>query len=96
MERHCENAKKVAGFLEKHAKVKKVIYPSLMEEKYLDRAKKYLEKGFGALLGFELKDGVDAGKKFIDNLKLFYHVANIGVCKIFSNSPLFNHTLTTL
>ena len=78
MERHCENAKKVAEFLEKHEKVDRVIYPSLMEEKYLNRAKKYLERGFGALLGFELKDGVEAGKKFIDNLKLLYHVANIG------------------
>ena len=49
-------------FLEKHEKVDRVIYPSLMEEKYLNRAKKYLERGFGALLGFELKDGVEAGK----------------------------------
>ena len=78
MERHCENAKKVANFLSEHTKVSKVIYPSNMTGKYLERAKKYLEKGHGALLGFELKDGLEAGKKFIDNLNLFYHVANIG------------------
>ncbi|PPR38521.1 MAG: L-methionine gamma-lyase, partial [Alphaproteobacteria bacterium MarineAlpha8_Bin1] len=78
MQRHCENSQKVADYLSNHEKVSKVIYPSLMEEKYLDRAKKYLEKGFGALVGFELKGGEDAGKKFIDNLKIFYHVANIG------------------
>ena len=78
MQRHCENSQKVADYLSNHKKVSKVIYPSLMEGKYLDRAKKYLEKGFGALVGFELKDGENAGKKFIDNLKIFYHVANIG------------------
>ena len=87
MERHCENAKKVAEFLEKNEKVDRVIYPSLMEEKYFNRAKKYLEKGFGALLGFELKNGVDAGKKFIDNLKLFYHVANIGDARSLAIHP---------
>ena len=58
-----------------------------MEEKYFNRAKKYLEKGFGALLGFELKNGVDAGKKFIDNLKLFYHVANIGDARSLAIHP---------
>ena len=78
MERHCVNAEKVAKFLESHSKISKVIYPSLMKGEYLARAKKYLRDGFGALLGFELKDGEKAGKSFIDNLKLFYHVANIG------------------
>ena len=78
MERHCVNAEKVAKYLESHSKISKVIYPSLMKGEYLARAKKYLRDGFGALLGFELKDGEKAGKSFIDNLKLFYHVANIG------------------
>ena len=87
MERHCENAKKVAEFLEKNEKVSRVIYPSLMEEEYFNRAKKYLENGFGALLGFELKNGVEAGKKFIDNLKLFYHVANIGDARSLAIHP---------
>ena len=58
-----------------------------MEEEYFNRAKKYLERGFGALLGFELKDGVEAGKKFIDNLKLFYHVANIGDARSLAIHP---------
>ena len=78
MERHCYNAQKVSDFLSKHSKVSKVIYPSSMKNQYLDRANKYLDQGFGALLGFELNEGLEAGKKFIDNLKLFYHVANIG------------------
>ncbi len=78
MERHCYNAQKVSDFLSKHSKVSKVIYPSSMKNQYLDRATKYLDQGFGALLGFELNEGLEAGKKFIDNLKLFYHVANIG------------------
>ena len=78
MERHCENAKRVADYLSKHNKVSKVIYPSHMKDEYLKRANDYLKNGFGALVGFELKDGADSGKKFIDNLKLLYHVANIG------------------
>ena len=78
MERHCENAEKVAAFLSKHKKVSKVIYPSLMKGTFGERANKYLKGGFGSLLGFELKDGEIAGKSFIDNLKLLYHVANIG------------------
>ena len=78
MERHCENAKKVADYLSEHNKVSKVIYPSHMKDEYLKRANDYLKNGFGALVGFELKDGADSGKKFIDNLKLLYHVANIG------------------
>ena len=78
MERHCQNAEKVANFLSKHSKVSKVIYPSLMNGECGERAKKYLNGGNGSLLGFELKDGEIAGKNFIDNLKLLYHVANIG------------------
>ena len=78
MERHCSNAEKVSDFLSSHNKVSKTIYPSLMKDKYLERANKYLVNGYGSLLGFELKDGQEAGKKFIDNLKLLYHVANIG------------------
>ena len=78
MERHCENAQKVADFLGNHDKVSKVIYPSHMENMYLDRANKHLRNGYGALVGFELKNGADSGKNFIDNLELLYHVANIG------------------
>ena len=87
MQRHCENAKEIADYLSKHDKVDKVIYPKLMSGDYLDRANKYMEKGHGALVGFELKDGVDAGKKFIDSLKLFYHVANIGDARSLAIHP---------
>ena len=87
MQRHCENATEIADYLSKHDKVDKVIYPKLMNGDYLDRANKYMEKGHGALVGFELKDGVDAGKKFIDSLKLFYHVANIGDARSLAIHP---------
>lgn len=73
-----ENAMKVADFLYRHKQVKEVIFPGLQSGKQKARAKKYLKGGFGALVGFELKGGVEAGKAFIDALKLLYHVANIG------------------
>ena len=87
MQRHCENADKVAKFLDSHKKVEKVIYPGLMKGIYLERAKQYMKNGYGALIGFELKDGIDSGKKFIDNLKLFYHVANIGDARSLAIHP---------
>ncbi len=87
MQRHCENASEIADYLSKHNKVDKVIYPKLMSGDHLDRANKYMEKGYGALVGFELKDGVNAGKKFIDSLKLFYHVANIGDARSLAIHP---------
>ena len=87
MERHCTNAEQVANFLNKHEKIDKVIYPSLMNGVHGDRAKKYLKGGFGSLLGFELKEGESAGKKFIDNLKLLYHVANIGDARSLAIHP---------
>jgi len=87
MQRHCENAQKVADYLVKHKKINKVIYPSLMKGIHHERAKKYITGGSGALVGFELTDGEDAGKKFIDNLKLFYHVANIGDARSLAIHP---------
>mgnify|MGYP001284080453 CR=1 FL=1 len=87
MQRHCENAAEIADYLTKQDKVDKVIYPKLMNGDHLDRANKYMQKGHGALVGFELKDGVDAGKKFIDSLKLFYHVANIGDARSLAIHP---------
>ncbi len=87
MQRHCENADKVAKFLDSHKKVEKVIYPGLMKGIYLERAKQFMKNGYGALIGFELKDGMDSGKKFIDNLKLFYHVANIGDARSLAIHP---------
>jgi O-acetylhomoserine (thiol)-lyase len=78
MERHCANAQAVAEFLNGHPKVSKVIYPSLMDGEYRRRADTYLKGGYGGLCGFELKEGLDAGKNFINALEMFYHVANIG------------------
>ncbi len=82
-----ENAVKVANFLNKHKQVKQVIFPSLQGGKQKARAKKYLKGGFGALVGFELKGGVEAGKAFIDSLKLLYHVANIGDARSLAIHP---------
>ncbi len=78
MERHVQNAKRAAEFLENHAKVKWVSYAGLSSHPDHKRAKKYLPKGTGAVLGFGVKGGREAGAKFIDNLQLFSHVANIG------------------
>ena len=58
--------------------MERVIYPKNYDGVVRERAKKYFNGGFGALVGLELKGGIEAGKKFIDSLKLFYHVANIG------------------
>jgi O-acetylhomoserine (thiol)-lyase len=78
MRAHCENAKAVAQHLAKHPKITRVIFPGLMTGEAKRRADTYLKGGYGGLLGFELKGGRDAGRKFIESLKMFYHVANIG------------------
>lgn len=78
MERHIENAKAIATWLEKHPSVEKVNYAALESSPWFGLAKKYSPKGPGAVLSFELKGGVAAGKKFVESLKLFSHVANIG------------------
>ena len=74
----CKNAKLVAEHLASSRLVRKVIYPSLFTGKNRERADIYLDKGFGALVGFELNGDIKTGKKFVDSLQLFYHVANIG------------------
>ena len=78
IERHIENAKAIATWLEAHPSVSKVNYASLTSSPWNQLAKKYAPKGSGAVLSFELKGGVEAGKKFVESLKLFSHVANIG------------------
>ena len=78
MREHCSNAEKVAQYLTNHDSVEKVIYPSTMEGYAKERADKYLTRGNGGLMGFEIKGGVEAGKKFINALEMVYHVANIG------------------
>jgi O-acetylhomoserine (thiol)-lyase len=81
MERHSENALKVAQFLEQHDAVLNVNYPGLPGHPSYDLAKKYLPKGAGAILTFEIKGGVEAGKKVINSVKLFSHLANVGDSK---------------
>jgi O-acetylhomoserine (thiol)-lyase len=81
LERHSENALKVARFLQAHPGVEWVNYPGLESSKYYARAKKYLPTGSGALVTFGIKGGLEAGKKLIDAVKLFSHVANIGDAK---------------
>jgi O-acetylhomoserine (thiol)-lyase len=78
MSAHSNNAAKVADYLNNHEEVTKVIYPSLQVGENKRRASKYLSGGNSGLLGFELKGGKKAGCAFIEALKMFYHVANIG------------------
>lgn len=87
MKQHCENAEKVKNFLLKHKKIEKVIYSTLHEGEVGERAKKYLKGGNGALMGIEVKGGKEAGKKFINSLKLLYHVANIGDARSLAIHP---------
>ena len=84
---HSKNAQSVSEFLNKHDKVTKVIHPSLMEGEYKKRADDYLNGGYGGLVGFELAGGIEAGKNFINSLKLLYHVANIGDARSLAIHP---------
>jgi O-acetylhomoserine (thiol)-lyase len=81
MPRHCENALKVAQFLETHPAVAWVNYPGLPSHPDFEQARKYLPKGQGAILGFGIRGGAEAGKKFIDSVELASHLANIGDAK---------------
>jgi len=81
MERHSENALKVARYLQEHAAVESVSYAGLPSHPSYELAKKYLPKGQGAILTFEIKGGVAAGKKLIESVKLFSHLANVGDSK---------------
>jgi O-acetylhomoserine (thiol)-lyase len=87
MPRHSENALAVAQYLEKHPKVAWVSYPGLKSSPEKERTAKYLPKGAGAILGFGIKGGADAGKKFIDSLELVSHLANVGDAKTLAIHP---------
>jgi O-acetylhomoserine (thiol)-lyase len=87
MRAHCENADKVAAYLNGHDKVSNVIHPSLQSGEERRRADAYMPGGNGGLLGFELKGGTDAGRKFIDALQMVYHVANIGDARTLAIHP---------
>ncbi|PLX99293.1 MAG: O-acetylhomoserine aminocarboxypropyltransferase [Desulfuromonas sp.] len=81
MPQHCNNAQKVAEFLDAHPQVEWVNYPGLSNHPDHDRARKYMPKGQGAILGFGIKGGAAAGSKFIDSVELCSHLANIGDAK---------------
>ncbi len=87
MEAHSRNAQAVAEFLSSHKAVARVVYPGLLEGEELDRAKSVLPKGFGGLLGFELKGGLLAGRRFIDALEMVCHVANLGDVRTLAVHP---------
>ena len=87
IERHSENAVKVAAFLAAHPKVAKVIHPSQFTGRAKDLVDAYLKGGKGGLVGFELAGGLEAGQAFINALKLFYHVANIGDARSLAIHP---------
>jgi O-acetylhomoserine (thiol)-lyase len=88
MKAHCENAALVAEYLAKHPKVNRVIYAgSHKDAEQRRRSAAYLKGGYGGLVGLELKDGVDAGRRFIDALEMIYHVANIGDARTLAIHP---------
>lgn len=78
IERHVQNAQEIAEWLENHPDIASVNYAGLPTSPWYAAANKYAPKGVGAVLSFELKGGVDAGRAFVDNLELFSHLANIG------------------
>lgn len=81
VERHVENTKRIAEFLEQHHQVSWVNYPSLPGNKYNRLARKYLPKGAGAIFTFGIKGGIEAGKRFIEKLEIFSHLANVADAK---------------
>jgi len=87
MERHCYNALNVAEFLSAHPNVSWVRYPGLKSDPTYKIATKYLKKGFGGMVVFGIKGGLEAGKRFIEKLKLFSHLANVGDAKSLAIHP---------
>ncbi len=87
MERHCANATAVAAWLKARKGVARVIHPSQQTGEARARADRVMKGGYGGLVGFELEGGVEAGRKFIDSLKLLYHVANIGDARSLAIHP---------
>lgn len=87
MERHVDNARKVATFLQTHGRVAWVAYPGLPSHPSYARAQKYMPAGAGAIIAFGIKGGREAGQRFIDSLRLFSHVANVGDAKSLAIHP---------
>lgn len=90
VERHVANAQTLAEWLQQHPDVEKVNYPGLPSSPYHNLAKKYLKKGFGAVLSFKLKTGKEAADALVDNLQIISHLANVGDAK-----TLIIHPATT-
>jgi O-acetylhomoserine (thiol)-lyase len=87
MERHCASADTVAAHLAAQPSVTQVIHPSQQSGEARARADRYLTGGYGGLVGFELAGGIEAGRRFIDALQMFYHVANIGDARSLAIHP---------
>ena len=87
VQRHVDNALVLAEWLESHPSVEYVQYPGLKSSPYYELAKKYLTNGFGGILNFGIKGGLESGKKFIDSLKLVSHLANVGDAKTLAIHP---------
>jgi O-acetylhomoserine (thiol)-lyase len=87
MERHVQNTLELAQWLEKHPRVEKVNYPGLESSPHHENAKKYLKKGFGAVLSFVLKGGKESATNFVDNLKMISNLANVGDTKTLIIQP---------
>ncbi len=87
MDRHSSNAKKVADYLKNNKKVEWVRYPGLNDDPAYPIASKYMKNGFGGMVVFGIKGGADAGRNFINKLKLFSHVANVGDTKSTATHP---------
>ena len=81
MDRHISNTRQIVDFLSSHEEVKSVSYPELSNHPDYDLAKKILPKGSGAVFTFEIKGGYESGKKFIESLNIFSHLANVGDAK---------------
>jgi O-acetylhomoserine (thiol)-lyase len=87
MRQHCQNTVAVVEYLKRHPAITKIYFPGVQTGELKRRADTYLKGGYGALVGFELTGGVEAGRKFIDALQLFYHVANIGDARSLAIHP---------
>jgi O-acetylhomoserine (thiol)-lyase len=87
MREHCANALKVVEYLSNHSKIKTVIHPSVQSGESRRRADACMKGGYGSMVGFELNDGKEAGMKFINALKMFFHVANIGDARSLAIHP---------
>jgi O-acetylhomoserine (thiol)-lyase len=87
MVRHSENALEAAKYLEKHPGVSWVNYPGLASSPEINRVRRYLPLGAGAILSFGIKGGIPTGKKFIESLRLVSHLANVGDAKTLAIHP---------